>query len=164
IAERDEFEHADFDGYALHIEYGSGEEIVGVLGHLDIVPEGEKQAWLFDPFLLTNHDGHLYGRGVNDDKAPTLAAYYALKILRDLGFEFTRKVRIILGGAEETTWECMDHYFKHSEQPDMAFSPDGDFPIVNGEKGVLQGQYHLLNKQNSQASYPHTMLKIESDK
>ena len=164
IASRDEFMHVDFDGYALHIEHGSGDEFIGILAHLDIVPEGNLSEWLFNPFVLTNHNNHLYGRGVNDDKAPVLAAYYALKILRDIGLPFYRKVRIILGGAEETTWECMEHYFKYNVQPDMAFSPDGDFPIVNGEKGVMQGYYHWENRAEITGVFAHELLKIESEK
>ncbi len=163
ISERDDFKSTNFDGYAMHIEHGDCNEIIGILAHLDIVPEGEKKDWLFDPFTLTRHGGYLYGRGVNDDKAPALAAYYALKILRDLDFKFDRKVRIILGGAEETTWECMDHYFKHNAQPIMAFSPDGDFPIVHGEKGVLQGTFFQKIEPSADA-YPHHLIEIESEK
>ncbi|KAA0966374.1 M20 family metallopeptidase [Sporosarcina sp. ANT_H38] len=164
FAERDSFINVDFDGYALHIESGQGEEVIGILAHLDIVPEGEKDDWSFDPFILTNHDGFLYGRGVNDDKAPALASYYAMKILRDLGFVFNRKVRLILGGAEETSWECMDHYFKYNPQPIMAFSPDGDFPIVNGEKGVIQGSFYLKDDELPIKESQHDLLVIESEK
>ena len=164
IANRDGFETVDFDGYAMHIEHGEGDETVGVLAHLDIVPEGDWKEWGVDPFTLTRYNGHLYGRGVNDDKAPALAAYYALKILRDMGMNFHRKVRIILGGAEETTWECMDHYFKHNEQPTMAFSPDGDFPIVNGEKGVVQGTlYKQLEKNDEDGEFNHQLISIDSE-
>src|SRR5699024_8351493 len=79
-----------------------------------------------------------------------------------LNFEFDKKVRVILGGAEETTWECMDHYFKYNQQPQMAFSPDGDFPIVNGEKGVVQGTFTLKTKANSKKNFQHKLLSIES--
>lgn len=163
FAERDSFAKSDFDGYALHIEEGQGKEIIGILAHLDIVPEGDKNDWDFDPFTLTQYEGHLYGRGVNDDKAPALAAYYALKILRDIGVTFNKRVRLILGGAEETTWECMDHYFKYNEQPAFAFSPDGDFPIVNGEKGVLQGTFYKDNKDYVDNPI-HSILTIKSEK
>ncbi|KMY52397.1 hypothetical protein AC625_16975 [Peribacillus loiseleuriae] len=164
FAERDLFLHEDFDGYACHIEHGNGEEIIGILAHLDIVPEGDKEEWTFDPFTLTEYDGYLYGRGVNDDKAPLLAAYYAMKILRDLKVPFKRKVRLIVGGAEETTWECMEHYFQYNRQPVMAFSPDGDFPIVNGEKGVIQGSFTLNNELPSINNSPHKLLEIQSEK
>lgn len=164
ISKRDSFSHADFEGYAIHIEHGEGNEIVGVLAHLDIVSEGDKEDWYFDPFTLTEHDGYFYGRGVNDDKAPLLAAYYAMKILRDLQVPFKRKVRLIIGGAEETTWECMNHYFKHNPRPDMGFSPDGDFPIVNGEKGVIQGTFTITVDHNSSKEATTTLLTIESEK
>ncbi|RHW42838.1 M20 family peptidase [Neobacillus notoginsengisoli] len=164
IMERDGFFHEDFGGYALHSELGTGEEIVGILAHLDIVPEGNIEDWTFDPFTLTDHDGHLYGRGVNDDKAPLLAAYYAMKILRDLQIPLKRKIRLIVGGAEETTWECMDHYFRYNPQPVMAFSPDGDFPIVNGEKGVIQGTMSFYGGDVRTDVAVHTLLVIKSEK
>lgn len=164
IAHRDSFTYADFDGYALHVDYGSGDEIFGILAHLDVVSEGNKNDWKFDPFTLTEHNGFLYGRGVNDDKAPLLAAYYAMKIVRDLKIPLKRKVRLIIGGAEETTWECMEHYFNHNPQPELAFTPDGDFPIVHCEKGVIQGTFtfeteRLLNKEP-----PHKLIEIHSEK
>lgn len=164
IAKRDSFIVSDFDGYALHIEHGSGEEIIGILAHLDVVPEGNREEWIFDPFILTEFNGELYGRGVNDDKAPALAAYYALKILRDLGITFNRKIRLILGGAEETSWECMNHYFKYNPQPTMAFSPDGDFPIVNGEKGVVQGSIFLTTDNPTSEIGIHELVSIETER
>ncbi|MEH7387433.1 M20/M25/M40 family metallo-hydrolase, partial [Bacillus sp. JJ1521] len=141
-----------------------GKEIVGILAHLDVVHEGNREDWIFDPFILTEFNGELYGRGVNDDKAPALAAYYAMKILRDLGIPFNRKVRLILGGAEETSWECMNHYFKHNPQPTLAFSPDGDFPIVNGEKGVVQGSIFLASNNLPIETGIHELVSIETER
>ncbi|MEH7111334.1 Sapep family Mn(2+)-dependent dipeptidase [Neobacillus niacini] len=164
IAERDSFQFSDFDGYALHIDYGSGDEIVGILAHLDIVSEGNKDDWTFDPYTLTELNGFLYGRGINDDKAPLLAAYYAMKILRDLNIPLKRKVRLIVGGAEETTWECMEHYFTFNPQPEFAFTPDGDFPIVHCEKGVIQGTFTFEPERVLNKEPPHKLIEIQSER
>ncbi|MEH7252829.1 Sapep family Mn(2+)-dependent dipeptidase [Neobacillus niacini] len=160
IATREGLHCEDFDGFALHAEYGNGEEIIGILGHLDIVPIFEDDEWHTDPFKLVEQDGHLYGRGVNDDKAPLIAALYALKILKEANVEFKRRVRLIVGGAEETTWECMDHYFAHNPQPLYSFSPDGDFPIVNGEKGIIYYKYTYNGKTDIDGI--HNLLEIET--
>ncbi|MBS4208764.1 Sapep family Mn(2+)-dependent dipeptidase [Bacillus sp. FJAT-50079] len=163
MARRDQFEFEDVDGYALQIDLGKGEKLVGILGHLDIVEEGDLAEWDSTPYQLRIEDGFLYGRGVNDDKAPSLAAYYAIKILRDLNIPVQSKIRLILGGAEETTWECMDHYFKKKPEPKYSFSPDGNFPIVNGEKGVVQGTFSL-NRMNGEEANLHSIIELQSAK
>ncbi|MFZ5352108.1 MAG: dipeptidase PepV [Bacillota bacterium] len=130
------FRVKNVDGYAGHAEYGEGEETVGILVHLDIVPEGTD--WSVDPYEGVVKDGKLYGRGSIDDKGPAAAAIYALKAVRDIGTKFNRKVRIIFGCDEETgRWDCMKHYFKHETMPDCGFSPDADFPIINSEMGII---------------------------
>lgn len=143
IAARLGFICRNLDGYACDARMGDSEDYVGILGHLDVVSEGDLRHWHTEPYTLTlSEEGMLYGRGVNDDKGPLLACLYAVRILKDMGTEFDRSIRIIAGGAEETTWECMEYYFRKNHQPVMGFSPDGDFPIVNGEKGILK--YELI--------------------
>lgn len=137
ISSRLGFQVEQSDGYACSAQIGEGTDYIGVLGHLDVVDILHQEEWQSDPFCLTIKDGVLYGRGVNDDKGPLLASLYAAKIVKDMGVQLRYPIRIIAGGAEETTWECMDHYFKHHPQPLCGFSPDGNFPIVNGEKGIL---------------------------
>lgn len=130
------FKTENFDGYAGHIEYGEGEEIVGILVHVDVVPEGS--GWHHQPYGGEISEGKLYGRGVIDDKGPAVAAIYGLKAVADSGVKFKKRVRIIVGCDEESgRWACMKHYFKHAEMPVCGFSPDADFPIINSEMGIL---------------------------
>lgn len=124
------------DGYAGHIEYGEGDEVVGVLVHLDVVPEGA--GWTFPPFEGVIHEGKIYGRGASDDKGPAIVAVYGLKVLKDLGIATKRRVRVILGTSEETGMKDMEYYFSKEPLPVMAFSPDAEYPIINREKGILQ--------------------------
>lgn len=138
ISERCGFETEDFGGYACHAQTGKGEAYVGVLGHLDVVGILQPEQWETQPFTLCRKGDVLYGRGVNDDKGPLLAALYAARIVREAGEPLKRELRVIAGGAEETTWECMEHYFSRNSQPILGFSPDGNFPIVNGEKGIAK--------------------------
>jgi succinyl-diaminopimelate desuccinylase len=130
------FKTENFDGFAGHAEYGDGDEIVGILVHVDVVPEGS--GWSHEPYGGEISDGKIYGRGTIDDKGPAVAAIYALKAVMDSGVKFNRKVRIIIGCDEESgRWGCMKHYFKHAEMPVCGFSPDADFPIINSEKGII---------------------------
>ena len=130
---RDGFEVKDVDGYAGHIDIGEGDEVIGVLGHLDVVPVNT-EGWIYPPFSCTLKDNILYGRGTSDDKGPTLAAYYAAKIIHDLKLPTKKKIRIIFGCDEESGSRCMKHYFSKEPYPQWAFTPDAGFPVCYGEK------------------------------
>ena len=117
-----------------YAEVGEGDELMGILVHLDVVPAGD--GWNYDPFDLTVTEDKLYGRGVTDDKGPAVAVIHALKELMDEGAVFNKRVRMIFGMAEETgEWEDMAYYRKEEEIPDFGFTPDADFPAIYGEKG-----------------------------
>ena len=125
----------DFDGYACDITLGTPEEKIAVLGHLDVVPVGD--GWTKPPFDGVIEDGRIYGRGTNDDKGPSLAALFAMKAIREAGIPLKRGIRMILGCDEESGWEDMAYYGEHERIPDMGFSPDASFPLINTEKGML---------------------------
>ena len=133
IGESDGFDTKQLENWAGHIEYGEGEEILGILGHVDVVPVGS--GWNTDPFDPVIKDGKVFARGSSDDKGPTMAAYYALKIIKDLDLPVSKKVRVIIGTDEESGWQGLRHYLEHEQMPDFGFSPDANFPIINGEKG-----------------------------
>lgn len=133
IGERDGFITKNVGNLAGHIEYGEGEELMGVFGHVDVVPTGS--GWDTDPFDPVIKNERIYARGSSDDKGPSMAAYYAIKIIRDLGLPISKRVRMIIGTDEESGWQCMDYYLANEETPAFGFSPDADFPIINGEKG-----------------------------
>lgn len=144
IAKEKGFHVEDDEGYAISASIGKKDgDYIGVLGHLDVVDAGDPALWDSEPYHMAEHDGMLYGRGVNDDKGPLLAALYAAWLIKEQELPLRHEIRIIAGGAEETTWECMDHYFQHHKQPLYGFSPDGNFPIVNGEKGILQVRFQF---------------------
>ncbi len=124
----------NLNGYAGMIEHGSGEESVGILCHLDVVPAGE--GWMTPPFAADIRHGRIYARGAIDNKGPTMAAFFALVIVSELHLPLSKRVRMILGTDEESEWRCVDHYFKHEEMPTIGFAPDADFPIIHAEKGI----------------------------
>ena len=135
------FESHNIDNYAGYIDYKVAEDkaakakTVGIVGHLDVVPAGA--GWETDPFVMTEKDGYLYGRGTSDDKGPVVACLYAMKALKEEGVEFKNNVRVILGLDEETGDSSINYYTERYGHPDMGFTPDGDFPIVNGEMGIM---------------------------
>ena len=155
-AEEMGFESCDVDHYGGHIEWkgekpaesGDGsesqdqeaemvpaDETLGILAHLDVVPEGD--GWEHGPYSGDIVDGYIWGRGTTDDKGPLVASLYAMKTLKDAGYVPAKNIRLIMGLDEETNWNGMTYYFDHMPKPDFGFTPDGDFPVLNGEKGIM---------------------------
>ena len=129
----------DFDGYALDATLpGESDEAIAVLGHLDVVPAGD--AWPCDPFAAVREGDKIYGRGTSDDKGPMLCALYAMRAIKEAGIPLKKSIRMILGCDEESGWEDMDYYAKHADMPEVGFSPDASFPLINTEKAML----HLI--------------------
>lgn len=143
MAERDGYKTRNIDNYAGDFEFGEGEEVLGIFGHLDVVPAGS--GWDTDPYKPVIKDEKLYARGSSDDKGPTMACYYGLKIIKELGLPTSKKVRFVVGTDEESGWGDMDYYFAHNglKDPDFGFSPDAEFPIINGEKGNITEYLHF---------------------
>lgn len=130
------FKTCNVDGHVGWCEYGEGEEMVAVLGHLDVVPAGD--GWSFDPWGGEIRDDRIFGRGTMDDKGPSIAALFALDALRESGLPVRRRIRLIFGCNEETGAQDVKYYLEHGgEIPVMGFTPDAEFPIINGEKGII---------------------------
>jgi len=135
LGEEDGFITKNVDNHAGHIEWGEGEDILGILTHLDVVPATGD--WTRPPFEPYISDGKIYGRGTMDDKGPTIAAYFAMKLLREKGFIPKKRIRLILGLDEETANRGIERYFEKEPMPDAGFSPDAEFPVIHGEKGLF---------------------------
>lgn len=128
------FKTVNLDGYVGYAEYGEGEEYIAALGHLDVVPEGDD--WIYPAYGAEIHDGKIYGRGTTDDKGPIIASLYGLKAIKDLNLPLSKKIRIIFGTNEETGSKEIEHYLEREKPPVAGFTPDAEFPIINGEKGI----------------------------
>ena len=134
--------YLDPKGYYGYAEIGQGKELLAVLCHLDVVPSGDEADWKTPPFEAIVKDGYIFGRGVQDDKGPSMAALYAVKALLDSGVVFQKRVRFIFGTDEETLWRCMGRYNKLEETATLGFAPDSSFPLIYAEKGLLQVKLH----------------------
>lgn len=135
LAEKDGFNVDRCDGYCTEISYGEG-PLIAIYAHCDVVPVSGK--WKFPPFSATIENDIMYGRGTSDDKGPAIASYYALKLLRDNNLINGYKVTLVIGGNEECGSRCLEHYFHslHKPYPSYGFTPDGDFPLIYGEKAI----------------------------
>ncbi|MCQ2437678.1 MAG: dipeptidase PepV [Clostridia bacterium] len=129
------FEVRDIDGRAGDVTLGHGEQTMGILCHLDVVPAGD--GWQHDPWGAEIDGDKLFGRGTADDKGPALCALYAMKAVKEAGIPLKHGVRLILGCDEETGMTDLKYYAEKVDMPDFGFSPDADFPVINIEKGGL---------------------------
>ena len=135
LGEKMGFKTGQADNRVGWIEYGEGDEMVGVLGHVDVVPEGD--GWTYPPFGAEIHDGILWGRGCLDDKGPVITAIYGLKAIRDLNLPIDRRIRVLFGSDEECGSSCVKYYVENGyEMPTIGFTPDAQFPAIFCEKGT----------------------------
>lgn len=141
IAQRMGFSAYSDDGYVGICDVpGNGAAQLGVIGHVDVVPAGP--GWTVDPFALTRKEGCILGRGVTDDKGPVVLALWALRYWADRfgvaqGGRLPHPVRFIFGSSEENGMADVAYYRSKHPDPDFLFTPDAEFPVCNGEKGLF---------------------------
>ena len=136
MGERYGFKVDRCDGYCTELTIGEGDKMIGIFAHADVVPATGK--WEGNPFEPRVHLGKIYGRGTSDDKGPFVAAFFAAKALDKSGMLKDYKIRIVVGGDEERGSRCLDYYFGKLKKPapEYGFTPDSDFPLIYGEKGI----------------------------
>lgn len=141
------FKTVNFDGQVGYCEYGSG-DIIAVVSHLDVVPAGE--GWTHDPFGAEEQNGLIFARGAVDDKGPAMAALYALYAIKESRMKIRHKIRLMFGTNEESGSSDMKYFFEHGgEVPAAGFTPDGAYPVINGEKGIIITSLKKVFTQNS---------------
>ena len=161
------FTAVNVDNYAGYAEMGGpgkDSELVGILAHLDVVPEGNERDWQHPPYAAEVADGALWGRGSIDDKGPAMAALYAMKALRDSGVPLRKRFRLILGLDEESGSRCILHYNQVAEVPAFSFSPDAEFPVVNAEKGILRATITKRAKLEAEDGKPSLLSLTGGDR
>ncbi|MDE7226224.1 MAG: Sapep family Mn(2+)-dependent dipeptidase, partial [Ruminococcus sp.] len=129
------FSVENVENYVGTADYGS-EPLLGILTHLDVVPEGT--GWSGDPYALRRTETRLFGRGTIDDKGPSVASVFALRAVRELKTPLRRGVRLIFGTNEENGSADLAYYRNKRQLPPLVFTPDGEYPLINGEKGMLR--------------------------
>lgn len=139
------FRTKNLDNYCGYAEIGEGEQVIGMLAHLDIVPAGE--GWNSDPFVMVIDGDKAIGRGTSDDKGPACAAMIAMRIIRDMQLPLNKRIRLIFGLNEESGSRCLAHYVEKEGHIDMGFTPDGAFPGIHGEKGLLAAHFECPSEK-----------------
>ena len=138
IAEELGLDTVNCENYIGYAQIGEGEDYLATITHLDVVPVGE--GWKEDPFTMREREGWIIGRGVMDDKGPSVLCLYALKYLKDKHIPLRYPVRALLGANEESGMGDVEYYLANYKAPLFCFSPDANFPLCNGEKGITRGR------------------------
>jgi len=162
IAARLGLESHDCDGYIGYADLpGSSQAQVATIAHTDIVPIGT--GWTVPPLDVTRRDGYLLGRGVLDDKGPFVLSLYAAKFfvdqVRETGEQLPYTLRCIVGCNEETSMSDVEWYLEHHEVPAFLFTPDADFPLICGEKGIFHG---LFTTKEPVAGSGHALVELDA--
>ncbi len=162
FGKRDGYKVKNVGNVSGHIEIGEGDELFGILGHVDVVPANPDE-WESDPFNPEVRDGKIFARGVLDDKGPTMAAYYAIKILDNLNVKWNKRVRLIVGTDEEVGFRCVKRYFETEEIPEEGFTPDALYPLIYGEKAQCNFRYILkFEEESKNEENEYKILSFES--
>ncbi len=144
------FRTKNYDGYVGVAEFTENEASLGILGHLDVVPEGT--GWTHEPFNAHVCDGKVFGRGSIDDKGPCVAVMYAMKAIKDLGIPLKNGVRLILGTNEENGSGDLEYFEKVATMPKWLFTPDGNYPVINIEKGMIRAKISVTPQKSKLVS------------
>lgn len=127
----------NYENYVGTIGFNETPVKLGILCHLDVVPATASD-WTHDPFDCVIKNGRVYGRGAIDDKGPAMAVLFAMKAIKEAGIKLKHNVRFIVGCDEENGSTDLEYYLKKEKMPPMVFTPDGDYPVINIEKGMLR--------------------------
>ncbi|MGN8104304.1 dipeptidase [Pseudomonas sp. 22072] len=133
------FRNVDNRVYEISLE-GSGDEVVGVHAHADVVPVTPEN-WVLqdgtklDPFKVTLIGDRMYGRGTEDDKNGIVVAMYAMKVIKEEKLPLARTFKLLVDTTEETAGDAIPYYFERNPVPQYNLALDGGYPVVIAEKG-----------------------------
>lgn len=139
MCKREGFKVTDGNGMISFADYGPMDKHIGMFSHLDVVPEGD--GWDTPPYECTEREGYLVGRGVGDNKGPFIMSLYVLKYLKENNIPLKYGIRLIMGVDEESGMLDADYYVKNYPQPVFTYTPDSDFPVCHGEKGIYSTDF-----------------------
>jgi succinyl-diaminopimelate desuccinylase len=149
----------------LWARHGAGSPLVCFAGHTDVVPSGPLAQWSSDPFVPTERDGRLYGRGAADMKTSLAAFVTAIEGFLAGHPEPRGSIALLVtsdeeGDATDGTVKVVDRLEARGERIDYCIVGEptcvdrlGDM-VKNGRRGSLGGRLVVKGLQGHVA-YPH---------
>lgn len=151
------FRNVDNRVYEISLD-GSGDDVVGIHAHADVVPVTPenwvlKDGTKLDPFKVTLIGDRMYGRGTEDDKNGIVVAMYAMKVIKEEKLPLARNFKLLVDTTEETTGDAIPYYFEHNPTPNYNMALDGGYPVVIAEKGygTVMANFPLRKAEGSGA-------------
>ena len=151
----------------LFAKIGEGSPHICFGGHTDVVPVGDESAWSLDPFIATEKNGKLYGRGASDMKSAIAAFVSAVKEYLDNN-ELQGSISLLITNDEEGpaingTKKVLEKIYKNGEKIDSCLVGEPTCPrelgemIKIGRRGSLTTTIKISGKQGHVA-YPEWTL------
>ena len=129
------FGTTNYDYHCGTIHYGEQDSHIGLICHMDVVPEGG--VWEYGAFNATVRDGFIIGRGAIDNKGPAVAVLYMMLCIKELNIPLKHGLRMFVGCNEESGMSDIIYYNACQAPPVFSIVPDADFPVCYAEKGIL---------------------------
>nr|PZN03091.1 MAG: succinyl-diaminopimelate desuccinylase [Pseudomonadota bacterium] len=161
-----EFEFLRLNGVTnLWARRGKAAPLVCFAGHTDVVPTGPLERWSSDPFVPTERDGKLYGRGAADMKTSIAAFVTAVEAFVAAHPDHRGSIALLItsdeeGVATDGTVKVVETLKARGETIDFCIVGEptsgerlGDM-IKNGRRGSLSGTLRVHGVQGHIA-YPH---------
>ena len=148
----------------LYAKIGNKEPNFCYAGHLDVVPPGNLNDWVVNPFKPTIKQGHLIGRGANDMKSSIAAFVSAVSIFLNKNHKFNGSISLLITGDEEGdaingTKKVVDYLKKKKEKISFCLVGEPTNPnklgemIKIGRRGSLTGKL-IIDGIQGHVAYP----------
>ena len=110
----------------LSVDSGKPGPCLMIEGHTDVVSEGDRSSWTYDPFGAEIVDGKLYGRGSCDMKAGVAMAMIMAKLFASIKESWVGKLKLGLVCDEENMMIGIKHYIKqgHADEVSACLVPE----------------------------------------
>ena len=141
---------------------GKSSRTVWILGHLDVVPEGDLSKWDTDPFEAVVKGDQIFGRGTEDNNHAIVTGCMTAKAFLDLGIKPNYSLGLVFVADEETGSKYGLEYLLENHpnlfsENDLIIVPDAGEPdssmIEVAEKSILWVKFKTIGKQ-THASMP----------
>lgn len=130
-----------------------------IYGHYDVVAVENKTLWDSDPFDIVVKDGHVYGRGADDDKGQILTSIKAAEAWLKTSGELPLNVKFLFEGEEEESSTALEHALSDTETLkkltcDVVLISDGqwfakDMPTVcSGVRGICEFEVNITGPKS----------------
>ena len=149
----------------LWTSHGSGTPLFVFAGHTDVVPTGPETSWTSPPFIPTQRDGKLFGRGSADMKTSIAAFVTSVEQFIQQNPEHPGTIALLITSDEEGpsingTIKVMHWLQEQSLKIDYCIVGEPSSVITLGDtvkigrRGSLNG-YMTIHGKQGHVAYPH---------